>query len=248
MDCPEDEDITFFLGFVDVLYDVFHRNCKDLNEMRHLVAMIFPKYIQPVLENQAQRTETTKLFRLVQPFLTAAADKLYLREISSAEWERKSAENELDISELTSKNLGDCELPYFSRFLLIASYLASYNPPRLDQRFFTRGSEANGKKRGRKQGADKTGKKTRQQLVGPKAFPVERMLAIFFSILERPLDSTVDIHSQIASLITLRLLIRTTSMDALDNMKCKTNVSYEYVKKVSRTVRFEIEKYLFDFL
>jgi hypothetical protein len=28
------------------------------------------------------------------------------------------------------------ELPYYSKFLLIAAYLASYNPARTDRRFF----------------------------------------------------------------------------------------------------------------
>lgn len=28
------------------------------------------------------------------------------------------------------------ELPYYSKFLLIAAYLASYNPARTDKRFF----------------------------------------------------------------------------------------------------------------
>lgn len=30
------------------------------------------------------------------------------------------------------------ELPYYSKFLLIAAYLASYNPARTDKRFFVK--------------------------------------------------------------------------------------------------------------
>ncbi|KAJ2579417.1 hypothetical protein GGH95_003116, partial [Coemansia sp. RSA 1836] len=47
-DCPADEPQGFFLTFVDAVYEVFHRNCVDLNELRHLVAMLYPKFVQPV--------------------------------------------------------------------------------------------------------------------------------------------------------------------------------------------------------
>lgn len=30
------------------------------------------------------------------------------------------------------------ELPFYTKFLLIAAFLASYNPPRLDVRYFSR--------------------------------------------------------------------------------------------------------------
>ena len=30
------------------------------------------------------------------------------------------------------------ELPYYSKFLLIAAYLASYNPAKVDRRFFAK--------------------------------------------------------------------------------------------------------------
>lgn len=35
------------------------------------------------------------------------------------------------------------ELPYYSKFLLIAAYLASYNPARTDKRFFLKVKEYN---------------------------------------------------------------------------------------------------------
>lgn len=41
----------------------------------------------------------------------------------------------------------------------------------------------------------------RQQLLGPKAFPVERMLAIFYSIVEEGVESNVDIQTQVNDLL-----------------------------------------------
>lgn len=37
----------------------------------------------------------------------------------------------------------------------------------------------------------------RQQLVGPKAFPMERMLAIFYSIIDEELEDSIDIQLQV---------------------------------------------------
>nr|KAJ3419435.1 Origin recognition complex subunit 5 [Polyrhizophydium stewartii] len=140
------------------------------------------------------------------------------------------------------------ELPYYAKFLLIASFLASYNPPRLDRRFFTKQGE--GRRARKKAGGDlvQENKKLRQQLLGPKAFPVERMLAIFYSIVDSDLDAGFRVYSAIASLISLRLMLRVSGMDRLDDMRCKCNANYALVHRVAQSVRFDLSKYLFDFV
>lgn len=239
-------DAEFYMGFLELVYNIFCNNCKDLNELRYFASLLFPIYIQPLQSGAVEKHEKAKLYKLAQPYFFDATDKLYLREISSAEWTNSPAS--------TSNPHQRVDLPYYTRFLLIASYLASYNPPRFDVRYFAKSTNENvRKKKGggtRKSGAkvDKLGGKMRQQLLGPKAFPVERMLAIFYSIIDDDdLEDTVDIQLQITSLTTLRLLVRTTSMDRLDGAKYKCNVNFEFVRQVAKTVKFEIDKYLYDF-
>jgi origin recognition complex subunit 5 len=152
-------------------------------------------------------SEKAKLFKQAQPYFSQATDKLYLREISSAEWSKETSQLKDDSDDedkrfLTKRGAerAEFELPHYTKFLLIASYLASYNPPRFDVRYFAKASEERKKKKGggtRKGRVDKLGGKMRQQLLGPKAFPVERMLAIFYSIIEEPLEDTIDIQSQV---------------------------------------------------
>ncbi|KAG2173143.1 hypothetical protein INT43_004516 [Umbelopsis isabellina] len=250
----------FFRSFSEVIYSIFFHNCKDLNELRHLVALLFPLFINPIRDGRAKPHETSKLFKLSQPYFAEATDKLYLREISSSEWAKRTSEMaqgdialDTDASVVTAirtNSRGDFDLPYYTKFLLIASYLASYNPPRFDVRYFAKvGEEKRKRKRGiQKPVHDKSGGKMRQQLLGPKAFPVERMLAIFYSIIDEQLDDGIDIPVQITSLTTLRLLIHTTKMDKLDGAKYKCNVSFDFIRGVARSVRFEIDKYLFDFI
>lgn len=110
-----------------------------------------------------QRHETYKLFRLTEPHFAKAADKLYLRDISSAEW-MAAHQNDEDVPEhdcigeyiiiqlsiILTGIIGHVELPYYSKFLLIASFLASYNPPRMDTRYFARYSEQTDRRKRRK--------------------------------------------------------------------------------------------------
>ncbi|KAJ1914055.1 hypothetical protein H4219_004944 [Mycoemilia scoparia] len=264
-DCPKGEPLDFFLTFVDAVYEVFHRNSVNLNELRHLVALLYPRYVEPVYEGQATRNETSRLFRLCQPYFVSATDKLFLREISSSEWQRNSlrasAKNDPSQVAMSVSNMvvagsgGGIELPYYTKFLLISAFLASYNPARMDVAYFakTKGEGGGASRRrggGGKKAAskDKSGALARQQLLGPKSFPVERMLAIFYSILDSPVDCTIDIYTQIASLVTLKLLVRITSMDKLESMKCRCNVGYDFVRIVAKSVLFDIDRYLYDFV
>lgn len=255
-DQPQALDLEFYTSFLEVIYSIFCHNCKDINELRYFAALLFPLYIKPIQEGLVETTEKAKLFKYAQPYFAEATEKLYLREISSAEWtqETKDFDTQDDtLGSFLSSKVGraEFELPFYTRFLLIAAYLASYNPPRFDVRYFAKSSEERSKKKGggTRKGArvDKLGGKMRQQLLGPKVFPVERMLAIFYSILDESIEDTIDIQLQIASLTTLRLLVRTTSIDRLDAAKYKCNVNFDFIKTVAKTVRFEIDKYLYDF-
>jgi hypothetical protein len=37
-------------------------------------------------------------------------------------------------------------------------------------------------------------------------------------------------------------------MNALDNIKLKSNVSFGFIKDLGRTIGFDVSKYLFDFV
>lgn len=144
----------------------------------------------------AKKNETGKLFRLVDPYIKRMLDKLYLREISHAEWdsmkEKIQTEQEVIESVITASEQ-DFEFPYYTKFLLLAAYISSYNPARLDLRYFTKGGE------GSKKATKRVGKGADRQrmLEGPRSFPLARMLAIFHNIIEDPIDNTVDIQTQV---------------------------------------------------
>lgn len=161
-------------------------------------------------------------------------------------------------------------LPRLAKYLLIAAFLASYNPQKYDRRLFLkRDSSATTRRGGRKAGQIKeTHGNERQQLLGPKVFALDRMIAIFHSILDEPVDVTVDFHtqvgirvcftssstvlpvpSQIASLFALNMLQRTSEdgVEKLEGVRGKCNISYEFVQRLAKDLGFELGNYLYNF-
>ena len=133
----------------------------------------------------------------------------------------------------------EMELPYMTKYILLAAYLASFNPPNTDVKFFTR--DGSGKRRRRRTTKRMTVRTMggvwhcvlltlmvptgcfaqdtkRQQLIGPKFFPLERLLAITFSLLaihdceESAREAnTADLYSEVHTLPQLSLPVSFTA-------------------------------------
>ncbi|PUU74591.1 origin recognition complex subunit 5 C-terminus-domain-containing protein [Tuber borchii] len=141
------------------------------------------------------------------------------------------------------------DLPYYSKFLLCAAYLASYNPARQDAVFFMKSADFGRKKRrGGATGPTKRTAKNRKihrRLLGPQAFPLERLQAIFAGILPHRISSSADIQTQIATLTSLRLLTKASATDVLEaSTKWRVNAGWDYIRHVARSVKFDIEDFI----
>ncbi|VVT58366.1 uncharacterized protein SAPINGB_P006170 [Magnusiomyces paraingens] len=164
------------------------------------------------------------------------------------------------------------DLPLQSKYILCAAYLASYNPPRFDIRFFSRAKEARAKRRdtGRRKAL-----KINPRLLAAPAFDLERMLAILHAVApnggegegegEGTLDesenegegpysdrrggfpSNIDLGVQIATLTTLRLLICLNPADPLDSKtRWKINANWVIIKRAADEIGLAIEHYLIE--
>ncbi|XP_050933733.1 origin recognition complex subunit 5 isoform X4 [Lates calcarifer] len=233
-----------YSSYINILLGVFYSVCRDLRELRHLAALNFSKFCEPLAEGKVKETDTHKLWRNIEPHLKKAMQTVYLREVSSLQWEQMQQMEEKETGALRGLSAHThVELPYYSKFLLIAAYLASYNPARTDKRFFLK---HHGKIR--KTNFLKKNEKTSNHLLGPKPFPLDRLLAIFYSVVDSRVAPTASIFSQISSLVTLQLLTQVSHDDQLDAPKYKCAVSMDFICAISRTVNFDIVKYLYDFL
>ncbi|XP_053322467.1 origin recognition complex subunit 5 [Spea bombifrons] len=242
-DYPPEYSPEFYASYINILLGVFYTVCRDIKELRHLAALNFPKYCEPIIKGEVKENDSHKLFRNIEPHLKRAMQTVYLREISSSQWEKMQNEDR-EAAQLKGLSAhAHVELPYYSKFLLIAAYLASFNPARTDKRFFL-------KHHGKIKKTDflKKHEKTTNHLLGPKPFPLDRLLAILYSIVDSRVAPTANIFSQISSLVTLQLLTTVGHDDQLDAPKYKCTVSLDFIRAISRTVNFDIIRYLYDFL
>ncbi|XP_052316451.1 origin recognition complex subunit 5-like isoform X2 [Oncorhynchus keta] len=233
-----------YSAFINILLGVFYSACRDLRELRHLAALHFSKFVEPLEQGKVKESDTHKLWRNIEPHLKKAMQTVYLREVSSVQWEQQLQMEEKEAGVVRGLSAhAHVELPYYSKFLLIAAYLASYNPARTDKRFFL-------KHHGKIKNTNflKKHEKTSNHLLGPKPFPLDRLLAIFYSVVDSRVAPTASVFCQISSLVTLQLLNQVGHDDQLDAPKYKCSVSLDFILTISRTVSFDMVKYLYDFL
>ncbi|XP_060528479.1 origin recognition complex subunit 5 [Cylas formicarius] len=224
----------FYRNYLNVFLSVFYRVCRDLSELRHMSRINFVKYCEPVINKRHKPEDVMALWRHISPILKNSLEVLYLRVSSNSE------------TKLLTSVAHNIELPFYAKYLLIAAYLASYNPTKDDKRLFMK---LHGKKVKTKTDVKKKSKVSEQlnTQMGPKPFTFDRLLAIFYSILDDKVGFNNHILVQISSLVRLQLLSQVSDTYALDGRKYKCNVNFECIQSVAKMVGFNIRKYLSDF-
>lgn len=246
-----------FANFLNAFLSVFYRPCRDLIELRHMAQINFIKYCEPIIKEEIKASDVDRLWRHITPVLKSSLAHLYLR-ISDGKAASPSKENKTNFQTYNFENTlkeelmstktfaQSFELPYYAKFLLIAAYLASYNPPKEDKRLFMKN---HGKQRKRLQQVKAKAKVTEKLTtqLGPKVFTLDRLLAIFYAILEEKIGLTSNLLAQIATLVELKLIAGSKEID-LDTAKYKCIVGYDFISAVAQTVGFNVSKYLYDFI
>lgn len=104
--------------------------------------------------------------------------------------EEKNTQTETLIS---NKILQSLDLPYYAKYFLVAAFLASYNSPKDDKRLFVKN---HGKKKKRLV-QDQKKENTSKELLGPKTFTIDRLLAIFYAIMEEKTPLNANLMAQV---------------------------------------------------
>ncbi|KAI9768538.1 MAG: hypothetical protein M1835_006848 [Candelina submexicana] len=233
----EGDSVFVWTRFCGAVWDSLARGAaRDIVSFRAVADRLWKPFIAPILDGTYGTRDFSKL--MVKNRALFQGDAILVDSIVPGEARQRHG--------IQTRKVHD--LPYHTNYLLCAAYLASYNPARQDPVYFMKASE---KKRRKKGGGTAVGRvakhrKIQRRLLGPQAFVMERMLAIFHAILPRPVTSAADILTQIATLASLRLLVRTSgTADPLEGQtKWRVNVGWPYIQNLARTVKFEIEEYL----
>jgi len=85
-------------------------------------------------------------------------------------------------------------------------------------------------------------------VTGPKNFQLDRLMAIFYSIVEENVAPSASILCQISSLVSLNLLTQITPDDQIDCPKYKCLVNFLSISEIAKQLQFDIVQYLYDFV
>lgn len=144
--------------FISMVCDVCFPFVHDIDELAYVAAACWPAFVKPLLvsSGDAAPTEDTRLrlIRAFTPRVTHALESLYPRLMNAQDWSAANDDQpDGDIYAPTSVSLQNSihSLPRMSRFILIASYIASTNPAKSDLRMFGRGVDEKKRRRRRAQ-------------------------------------------------------------------------------------------------
>ena len=190
-------------AFSEVAYDSFASEIRDMDEIRLLACCVWYPFIEPLIQGVVPASKAMSLIIRGSYLFRDALSRLHTREIAPAEWMRQMVQQvksecdaEASQAEAEQRLLPPSKallLPLIPSFLLLASFLASYNPARLDVRYFARdetsllpeaggrnGHSSKKRKRGNRRGGNEG---NRQEMLGPKMFTLDRLLSIFQALM-----------------------------------------------------------------
>ncbi|MCJ1387168.1 hypothetical protein MMC18_000008 [Xylographa bjoerkii] len=237
----QEDDAWLWSRFCGAIWDSLGKGAaRDIVSFRNVCQRLWVNFVQPIRDGLSGTREFSKLL-VRNRSLFQAENALNERIVPPA-----------STAGTTNKALKySHELPYYTSYLLIAAYLASYNPARQDQTFFIKAYERKRRKKGggTAKGRPSKHRKIQRKLLGPQAFVIERMLAIFHAIVPHPVPGGMsDLMGQIATLTSSKMLVKTsTTADILDaGTKWRVNVGWEYVQVIARMIGFEVEGFLVE--
>lgn len=134
-----DED--FYRNYLNLFLNVFYKACRDIKELQFLANKCYPPYYAPVLSGEIKFNDVTNLWRNITKLMKVSLNTSYMRieNLSANEMSLKSREEEPagDAVKNSIRAFAQTlELPYYAKYLLIASFLASHNDAKTDKRLF----------------------------------------------------------------------------------------------------------------
>lgn len=145
-----------YTHYIAMVCEVCFPFTHDIDELAYIAAARWPGFVKPVLSSSSPPSEDTRLrlLRAFTPTITSALESLHPRLTNAADW---AAANDPDPNILNQPlhptpsaqqpENGLSSLPRMSKYILVASYIASTNPAKSDLRMFGRGLDEKKRRR-----------------------------------------------------------------------------------------------------
>lgn len=259
-DLAAEDDAWLWGRFLQAVYDSLSKHTgRDLISFKSCAMRLWRPFVEPVVSGQFGTRDFSRLM-VNRRHLFQVEDSVLDRIISPTDTEpmvKDTTSTPATPSKKKPANMTAHTLPYFTTHILIAAYLASYNPSRTDVTYFMKHTDKRKNKRRAPSAASfsVTGKrsgtkhrKISRHLLTPSPFTLDRLLAIFRALLEGTVPQVADLYTQIATLTSMRLLVRAGgagSNDALEaGGRWRVNFGWEYARALGRSVGVEVGEYL----
>ncbi|KAF2207785.1 hypothetical protein CERZMDRAFT_102050 [Cercospora zeae-maydis SCOH1-5] len=237
----EEDKAWLWPRFCAAIWDSFgHSVTRDLVSYRETCHKLWRPFVAPVIKGDFGTRDFSRLLVAQRRLLQDEGILL------------DSIIRRTDTSVMVSKNETH-ELPYYAKWLLVAAYLASFNPARLDAVYFMKTTEKKRRKKGggtaRSGGRPSQKRQIPRHLLAASAFTIDRLLAILHAILPDDVRTTIDMYKQIATLSNLRLLVRAGGIGSSDPLepggkwRVGPLVTWEHVQSLARNLDFNLIDY-----
>lgn len=175
------QNTLFWSQFCKLIVDLFiDYTGSDLSLLQDLCTKLWPKFAEPVNLGKYRPSEFIQIYREIKDQVTH--DNVIGNSVVETFGETGKDES------FSGSSLSD--LPYHSKFILLASYLASYIEPKNDRQYFSK-LKAERKKRERKATEQITKKDIDSRLLSAAFFDLERLKAIL-SVIYRNESKTMS--------------------------------------------------------
>lgn len=265
------DEANLWTKFCAAVYDSLAQSAgRSLPSFKNSCYTLWPRFIAPIVAGTNTPHQFSKLLIAARPFFQDEAflnpkivsPRVSTSKISIENGKQPSSgyfESSLVSTISTSQPLVGLTglLPTTARVLLLSAYIASHNTVRHDLTLFS--THYSGRKR-RRAGPNSSRanhrnkqRKISRKLLGAHAFLLERLLAIFEAVRTEWIPLAVlsgidgDIGMGLATLASLRLLIRVGAGDIMDRSgKWRINIGWEIIRGIGRGVGVNIEEWLME--
>ncbi|KAJ4378704.1 hypothetical protein N0V86_005575 [Didymella sp. IMI 355093] len=214
-DLAAEDDAWLWSRFLGAVYDSLSRHTgRDLLSFRSTALRLWRDFVSPIVSGEFGTRDFSRLMvnrRHLFQGEEAVLDRIISKPALSANSTGETAVSKRKVPGIVQS------LPFYTTHLLIAAYLASYNPARTDVTYFMKHTDKRKNKR-RAPGAaslsttSKGGVKHRRiprHLLTPSPFSLDRLFAIFRALLVDGVPQSADLYTSVATLTSLKLLVRT---------------------------------------
>lgn len=249
---PGVEDVKLYKSFLGQVLPSLTRMCGDLRDIGFLTGVLYQKYVEPIQEGICPASERRVLWQFFAGTFRAATQAYQAGDEIWSAIQHASEESQEPCTRTKHHTSLELELPFDSKILLLASFIASRNPASLDARMFEN-KRTTKRRRSALESDRQVAAAQEARLKSPGPFHFERLVTIFNCLLdvvdeqqfvarsERSLS--VSLFQQLNTLVGLRLLSR-VSPEPLESARYRCNLDEKMAEKISRNVQIPLHSFL----